>query len=265
MNIKIVLILLIGLFSVSLMGQDPFSMNQKEIELNRKNHCLISEIMYVQKVKSNGDLEEKQFRAKSKYNENGLTVDGESDFNGTRLRNTYEYDEFMNTVKSEIYYKDKLKERNVIEYDENGIAYRISLYYQNGRLFNTDKKKVKLKKTKIDKIDSKLNYDSLVYTYYKKSGTNLSKDKYKLDKKGRILEWVDIDNSTYEKSFKKYEYKESQYIESEIFYNYDDTIDRKYIRTYNYKNLLIESKWYNGKGILKQISTYEYGFCTETK
>lgn len=265
MNIKFVLTPLIVLFSLSLMGQDPFSMSQKEIELNRKKHCLTSEIMYVQKVKNNGELEEKQLRAKSKYNKNGLTIDGESNFNGTKLRNTYEYDEFMNTVKSEIYYKDKLKEQNVVEYDEDGTAYRISSYYQNGRLFNTDKKKVKLRKTEAKEIKSKLNYDSLAYTYYKKSGINLSKDEYKLDNEGRIIKWVDIDNSTYEKSFKEYEYMENHYVETEIFYNYDDTIDRKYIRTFNYKNLLIESKWFNGKGNLKQISTYEYGYCTEKK
>lgn len=265
MKISTLLPLLIAFFHISLLGQDPYSMNQEEIELNRKKHCVIGEIMYIQKVKSNGDLEEKKLRSKSKYNKSGLTIDSESDFNGTRVRNKYEYDEFMNTIKSEIYYQDKLKEKSVIEYDKNGKSYKVSSYYQNGRLFNTEKKEAKLAK-RINNgvsIQSKIDYDSLAYTYYKKIGANISKDKYKLDEKGRIIEWIDIDNSTYEKSFKKYEYLEDQYIETEIFYNYDDTIDRKFIRTFNYKNLLIESKWFTRKGNLKQVSTHEYEYCTE--
>ncbi len=266
MKINSLLILLALFFSISLLGQDPYSMTQEEIEMNRLKHCVTGEIMYIQKVKSNGDLEEKEFRSKSKYNKSGLTIDSESNFNGTTIRNKYEYDEFMNTVKSEIHYNGKIKEKSDIEYNKEGIPFKISSYYQNGRLFNTERKEVKLKKTNINDDDSnqsKIDYDSLAFTYYKKIETNLSKNSYKLDGKGRIMEWNGIDESTYEKSFKKYEYHDSEYIETETFYNYDDSIDRKFVRTFNYKNLLIKSKWYTGKGNLKQISTYEYEFCTE--
>ena len=268
MKIHTLLAVLTIFFCTNLLGQNPYSMNQEEIELNRKEHCVKNVVHYVQKADKNGKLLEKKFRAKSKYNENGKLLDGELENNGRHIRNTYEYDEYNNTSKSEIYINGKLTSKSIFEYDDNSELYRTNSNFQNGRLINTIKEKVKLKNSMANKSELKkteIKFDSLAYTYYTKrspkSGVEMFKNKYKLDKKGRIIEWVEEDNASFEKSYKTYVYTENGYIEEEIFYNYDDSIDKKYINVYNKMNLLIESKWYSGNGKLKQISNYEYITC----
>jgi hypothetical protein len=209
------------------------------------------------------------YRSKSEFNKNGLTLDSELEMDGRVVRNTYEYDEFGNTTKSEIFINGELTSKSKIDYDNKGEAYKVRSNYQFGRLINTEKQKVEVNKLEIDKdklSKSDIKYDSLAYTYYKKrdlkSGV-LVNNTYKLDSEGRIIEWVSVDNNTYEKSYKKYTYRENDYIEEEIFYYYDGSIDNKFITTYNNKNLEIESKWYSRNGELKQISTYEYEYCDE--
>ena len=156
------------------------------------------------------------------------------------------------------------------EYDSNNILVKVKYYNASGQLTSTKEPNEKkegdyglsynTKGEVISKTYSK--YDSLEKTYTSRLLTAENEmryeNKYWVNDKMQILEWTIIDKVQHRKSKTIFKYDDNGNEVEELKYDMNESLTEKFISKYNYKNLLIESFWYEPADKLTQVSKYEY-------
>ena len=249
--------------------ENPMQLKQKQIEENRAKHCVIKKVHYVFKADGKGQISNlKELRAQNEYNENGMSIISESFWPNEHLRNERTYNKWNKTIELKGFMNDQLQRRLVNEYDSIGNFLRTKYYFPNGQLKEIKENKIKGSISSDTegniKQSTEVEIDTLNRIYYSrlfdKEGNLQYENKYTVDKLNRITEWSVIDNIQLRKRKKNYSYDENGYTEEEFEYDRKGELVDKFISEYDDKKLEIKSSWYE-KGILKQVSIYEYEFC----
>jgi hypothetical protein len=271
-------LLTITLLTVSLevLGQvpDPMTLGTKKAQQNRIKEKVKVERMYVFAVDKKGRIAKKgSLRSEIYFNEFGKSTKSSTYFPDMTIINETEYDDKGN--------ENKMTSKNgagqtrqilIYEYDANGILLNVKYYNATGQLTSTkepnEKKEgdYKLSYNTKGEIISKTysKYDSLEKTYTSRLLTPENEmryeNKYWVNDRMQILEWTIVDNIQNRKSRTVFKYDDKGNKIEELKYEMNGSLTDKFTNTYNDKNLLVESNWYQPADKLTQVSRYEYEF-----
>lgn len=247
--------------------ENPMRLKQKQIEENRKIHCVIKQTHYVIKANSKGELnDKKELRARSTYNSEGMATISESFWPNEHRKNVREYNEFNKQKTLKGYLNDRLVNNMTFEYDSLGNKTKSHYLTPSGELRETKVHEEKGTYSNTEKPTklSEIEIDTLNNIYYSRklsaNGEVQVENAYKMDG-DKILEWKYTDHIQGKIEHQIYQYDENSYSEENIRYNFDGTVKDKFVSEYNDKNLKISSSWIDENGILKQLSVYEYEYC----
>lgn len=260
--------------SLQVLGQtlDPMTLGTKRAQQNRINEKVKIERMYVFSVDKKGRVAKKgSLRSEIFYNEFGESTKSSTYFPDMTIINETEYDDKGNETK--MVSKNgagQVRQTLTYEYDSNNILVKVKYYNASGQLTSTKEPNEKkegdyglsynTKGEVISKTYSK--YDSLEKTYTSRLLTAENEmryeNKYWVNDKMQILEWTIIDKVQHRKSKTIFKYDDNGNEVEELKYDMNESLTEKFISKYNYKNLLIESFWYEPADKLTQVSKYEY-------
>ena len=143
-------------------------LKQKQIEENRKIHCVVKQTHYVIKADSKGKLsEEKELRAKSTYNKEGMATINESFWPNEHRKNIREYNEFNKQKTLKGYLNGLLVNNMTFEYDSKGNKTKSHYLTPTGELKETKIHEEKGTYSSVEKPTklSEIEFDTLKNIY----------------------------------------------------------------------------------------------------
>lgn len=271
-------LLTITLLTISLhvFGQvpDPMTLRTKRAQQNRIKEKVKVERMYVFSVDKKGKVEKKgSLRSEIFFNEFGKSTKSSTYFPDMTIINETEYDARGNGIKmTSKNGAGQVRQTIYSEYDSNNVLIKVKYFNASGQLTSTkepnekDEGDYKLSYNTKGEIISKTysKYDSIEKTYTSQLLTPNNEmryeNKYRVNDEMQIIEWTIIDNVQNRKSRTSFKYDNKGNEIEELKYDMNGNLTEKFTKTYNDKNLLIESYWYNPSDRLTQVSKYEYEF-----
>ena len=275
MKLRLLTIVLLTI-SFQVLGQtpDPMTLGTKRAQQNRIKEKVKVERMYVFSVDKKGKVAKKgSLRSEIFFNEFGKSTKSSTYFPDMTIINETAYDDNGNEIKMiSRNATGQIRQTLVYEYDANNILLKVKYFNASGQLTSIKEPNEKregdyklsynTKGEVISKTYSK--YDSLEKTYTSRLLTPENEmryeNKYWVNDKMQILEWTIIDNVQNRKSKTIFKYDDNGNEIEELKYDASGYITDKFISSYNERNLLTESYWYESADKLTQVSKYEYEF-----
>jgi hypothetical protein len=271
MKIKITIAIL--LFSFKVLGQtfDPSKETVEKMVQRRVDLKINKETVYYYPVSKKGKTAKKgMLRRETIYNKWGKPTHNSLYLPNMTIINDSEYDEKGRETK--LTNKDgqgQIKQILVFEYDEMNELVRTKYFDKNGTLTSTNERNMdngSVSSNSNGDMTSKTTskYDSTERSYssvlLSTTGQLKYENKYFFNEKGQIVLWSIIDNIRNKRSETKYVYDANGNKIEENEFSINGVPIKKYLYSYNEKNLMTEWIVFEPYDKKKQVLKYEYEF-----